>query len=56
MLFSQNTIEGVSVRREQREAGLLPDESLNSLRVLYCSNLTPDYYGEYRLSALRRLP
>jgi spore maturation protein CgeB len=34
----------------------LPDDPLNSLRVLYCSHLTADYYGEYRLRALRRLP
>jgi spore maturation protein CgeB len=34
----------------------LPDDPLNSLRVLYCSHLTLDYYGEYRLRALRRLP
>jgi spore maturation protein CgeB len=29
---------------------------LERLRVLYLSGLTPDYYGEYRLRALRRLP
>jgi len=31
-------------------------ESLSGLRVLYVSTLEPDYYGEYRLRALRRLP
>lgn len=31
-------------------------ESLKHLRVLYVSNLEPNYYGEYRLRALRRLP
>jgi hypothetical protein len=34
----------------------LPEESLGCLRVLYVSILEPDYYGEYRLRALRRLP
>lgn len=34
----------------------MTDEALEHLRVLYCSNLEPDYYGEYRLRALRRLP
>ena len=34
----------------------MPEDPLTSLRVLYCSDLTPDYYGEYRLRALRRLP
>ena len=33
----------------------LPEESLGRLRVLYVSALEPDYYGEYRLRALRRL-
>jgi spore maturation protein CgeB len=33
-----------------------PEESLQRLRVLYVSSLAPDYYGEYRLRALRRLP
>jgi spore maturation protein CgeB len=33
----------------------LPEESLGRLRVLYISALEPDYYGEYRLRALRRL-
>jgi spore maturation protein CgeB len=33
-----------------------PEELLERLRVLYVSNLVPDYYGEYRLRALRRLP
>ncbi len=32
-----------------------PEESLERLRVLYVSNLVPDYYGEYRLGTLRRL-
>lgn len=32
------------------------DERLGRLRVLYVSRLEPDYYGEYRLRALRRLP
>ncbi|HZD45834.1 MAG TPA: glycosyltransferase family 1 protein, partial [Acidobacteriaceae bacterium] len=32
-----------------------PKEALERLRVLYVSNLVPDYYGEYRLRALRRL-
>ncbi|MFL6428578.1 MAG: glycosyltransferase [Acidobacteriaceae bacterium] len=32
-----------------------PEESLERLRVLYVSSLAPDYYGEYRLRALRRL-
>jgi spore maturation protein CgeB len=32
-----------------------PEESLEHLHVLYVSNLVPDYYGEYRLRALRRL-
>jgi spore maturation protein CgeB len=32
-----------------------PEESLECLRLLYVSNLVPDYYGEYRLRALRRL-
>ncbi len=31
-------------------------DSLRSLRVLYLSTLEPDYYGEYRLRALHRLP
>lgn len=34
----------------------MPDDPLTSLRVLYCSHLTQDYYGEYRLRALQRLP
>lgn len=33
----------------------MPDDQLGNLRVLYCSHLTPDYYGEYRFRALRRL-
>ena len=36
-------------------AEALPEESLERLRVLYVSSLAPDYYGEYRLRALRRL-
>jgi hypothetical protein len=36
-------------------AEAFPKESLQRLRVLYVSNLVPDYYGEYRLRALRRL-
>ncbi len=66
MLFSQNTIEMLVVRA----AGCVPvvrvaraekgpavtDDALDHLRVLYCSNLDPDYYGEYRLRALKRLP
>jgi spore maturation protein CgeB len=32
-----------------------PEEWLQRLRVLYVSSLAPDYYGEYRLRALRRL-
>jgi spore maturation protein CgeB len=36
-------------------AEAFPKESLERLRVLYVSNLVPDYYGEYRLRALRRL-
>jgi spore maturation protein CgeB len=36
-------------------AELFPEESLECLRLLYVSNLVPDYYGEYRLRALRRL-
>jgi spore maturation protein CgeB len=32
-----------------------PQDTLARLRVLYVSNLEPDYYGEYRLRALRRL-
>jgi spore maturation protein CgeB len=31
-------------------------QALGSLRVLYVSTLVPDYYGEYRLRALSRLP
>jgi hypothetical protein len=34
----------------------MPEMPLERLRVLYLSGLTPDYYGEYRLRALRRLP
>jgi hypothetical protein len=34
----------------------MPEIPLESLRVLYLSGLTPDYYGEFRLRALRRLP
>jgi len=37
-------------------AGPLSEAALGPLRVLYISSLTPDYYGEYRLRALRRLP
>jgi spore maturation protein CgeB len=37
-------------------AGPLREATLGSLRVLYISSLAPDYYGEYRLRALRRLP
>jgi hypothetical protein len=33
----------------------LPDGSLSRLRVLYVSDLTPEYHGEYRLRALKRL-
>lgn len=36
-------------------AEAFPEESLERLRVLYVSSLAPDYYGEYRLRALRRL-
>lgn len=37
--------------------GELPgQQALQQLRVLYVSSLEPDYYGEYRLRALRRLP
>jgi hypothetical protein len=32
-----------------------PGDSLEHLRVLYVSSLAPDYYGEYRLRALKRL-
>ena len=32
-----------------------PQGTLARLRVLYVSNLEPDYYGEYRLRTLRRL-
>ena len=32
------------------------NDNLERLRVLYVASLTPDYYGEYRLRALRRLP
>ncbi len=31
-------------------------QALSRLRVLYVSTLVPDYYGEYRLRALGRLP
>jgi spore maturation protein CgeB len=34
----------------------MPEIPLERLRVLYLSGLTPDYYGEYKLRALRRLP
>jgi len=34
----------------------MPEMPLERLRVLYLSGLTPEYYGEYRLRALRRLP
>jgi spore maturation protein CgeB len=34
----------------------MPEMPLERLRVLYLSGLTPGYYGEYRLRALRRLP
>jgi hypothetical protein len=36
-------------------AEAFPEKSLERLRVLYVSSLAPDYYGEYRLRALRRL-
>ena len=34
----------------------MPEMPLERLHVLYLSGLTSDYYGEYRLRALRRLP
>ncbi|HEX4581610.1 MAG TPA: glycosyltransferase [Acidobacteriaceae bacterium] len=36
-------------------AEAFPEESLERLRALYVSGLAPDYYGEYRLRALKRL-
>jgi hypothetical protein len=36
-------------------AEAFPEASLQRLRVLYVSSLAPDYYGEYRLRALKRL-
>ncbi len=35
---------------------ILLEGPLSRLRVLYVSDLTPEYYGEYRHRALRRLP
>ena len=32
-----------------------PEARLQSMRVLFVSGLEPDYYGEFRLRALRRL-
>jgi hypothetical protein len=43
-------LEGIGTMAES-----FPKEALERLRVLYVSNLVPDYYGEYRLRALRRL-
>jgi spore maturation protein CgeB len=55
MLFSQNTIEA-DFPCWEGESHAMPEMPLDRLRVLYLSGLTPDYYGEYRLRALRRLP
>jgi spore maturation protein CgeB len=54
MLFSQNTIEADFCAEGKGRA--MQEMPLERLRVLYLSSLTPDYYGEYRLRALRRLP
>ncbi len=35
---------------------ILLEGPLSRLRVLYVSDLTPEYYGEYRYRALKRLP
>jgi len=66
MLFSQNTIEPDFAAPGNPNAGgrqgdtstmteAGPNASLDRLRLLYVSGLTPEYYGEYRLRALRRL-
>jgi hypothetical protein len=42
--------------QERRMVDILSEESLGQLRVLYLSDLTPEYYGEYWHRALKRLP
>jgi hypothetical protein len=50
------TGNGKLLRTGARSVDISLEEPLSRLRVLYVSDLTPEYYGEYRHRALKRLP